>query len=456
MKATPIIGLALLVAASVAEARTSSDVLKTPVGLEIRIVGVHNAVGGTYNPVRFRHGNRTVRMEVSNPTAVDQPLTVAFKTIVGPMRVFGRVSAAKCVVTRLVPPGKNYPLDFSLPHIGAMRVSMRTEDWQFTDASGRAADTRNFLFGDNGADFVMPENCADEFVIAVSPSFADVDKLTGQCVIEKPDKASMGKSCGGKSSDISANRPDFTRFRDWRDLACYDALLFTKADWEKTTPEFRELVQDYEAAGGKFLLAESGKDVEIVSFLEVLRSASRALCGYGADSSFAGDREALREVEARKHAMPFGGIVLVLLVFSVLAGPVTVLILAKRGQRIQLLWVFPSVAIVFSVVVALTIVFTNGLEVKTQVFDCTVERPDLNRKVVVKNTVYVAPFPMSEPIRTSPAALVTFDSGSDRTCGDGIVSTSDALLFVGNWTPCLWPVRVREMEVVRTSKEDAK
>ena len=116
----------------------------------------------------------------------------------------------------------------------------------------------------------------------------------------------------------------------------------------------------------------------------------------------------------------------------------------------------PSVSIVFSLAVALVVVFKNGLDVKVVKFGEEMDRSEFGRKLVVRDTVYVAPFPMKDPIVCSRTALVTVDSGGEYTSGECVVLTPDSLELRGNWTPCLWPVRVRELEVVRTGKEASK
>ena len=469
-----IIGIALA-AAFAAHARVATDTVTTPLGLEVRPVSVHKELtkpesdegGRCYSDGAFSHGNLTVRFVVSNPTDIPQPLTVEFPLRIGNFRaMFSPARNVRCRFSRLVPPGADHVIDIVVPHLGSMAVGHSNHGWLFLDGSGEPAEDKDWCLDGGSERFLFesdygwaPDSPATEtklysrdFFIALSPSVRickDLDNRFGEAVQKLPGLRST-------HYDLNAMRPDFTAFHDWRDLACYDAFVVSLADGAKFSDEFQELLKDYQAAGGKVLFAESVENLDFVRLYQDMVETCRALRGYGADPASKSDRDAIAKVATLKHAVPFGAIVLVLLVFSIVAGPVTIVWLAKRGRRIELLWVFPAVSVVFSVAVALTIVFANGFAVKVTEFEAREDRPELGRQVVVRNTVYVAPFPMTDPIRCPAKALVTVDSGDGESAGDVIVSTPEGLELVSGWTPCLWPVRVRTMEVIRTGKEDVR
>lgn len=452
------------------EAKVHTDTVTTPIGLEISLVGVHNRIhvaeddrNGcerrcSYGLTEFAHGNYTIRMVVNNPTPAEQPLKLEIPVQIG----YGVRSGGgmKCVVTRMVPSGKDNIIDIAVPHVGMMSGFFSVCNWKITDASGKRVDVECWLDGCDARRFTMRDDAVmntkyqpayDDFGIAVSVGILRTDEFVERFEkeLKKADKHCI-------NLDFDLNRPDFSRFRDWRDFACYDALVFTETDWSRLGEAGQELVKDYEAAGGKLFVVDSLDAIDSKKLCDAMVRSNDRLRGYGKRSVFKSDKDAMASVAERKNPMPFASIVLVLLLFSIVAGPVAFFMLAKRDSRIHILWVFPVVSIVFSVAVALTIVFANGLSVKVTEFVCEEELPELGRKVVVRNTVYIAPFPMSEPIRCPSDALVTVDSGSDKTSGDRILFNPEGIELVGNWTPCLWPVRVRTMEVIRTGKEASK
>lgn len=444
-------------------AKVSAFTVTTPLGLRVSYETVFwwnrssEIIAFSETSFAFQHGNMTVRMLVDNPTATEQMLTIEFRLRTG-SRGFGGQRFARYLTTRAIPPGEGNVVDFSVPHTGYLSgyYGNDVETVRFTDASGKTIGRKSVnIWPSRCNGFRMfkhgsPERSYDDFVVATSSSFVhgkDWDDRFSQ---------EVGRRGNSGVPPLAVARPVFSRIRDWRDLACFDAVIFTDADWSAVTDGFREIVKDYQAAGGVFMLADSSDKLDMNGLYAAMCTANRYLRGYGDDSVFACDRDAIASVAELNHELPFGGIVLTLLLFSIVAGPVTIFVLAKRGKRIHILWIFPSVSIVFSLAVALIVVFKNGLDVKVTRFGEELDRPEFGRKLVVRDTVYVAPFPMKDPIVCSRSALVTVDSGDEYTSGECVVLTPDALELHGIWTPCLWPVRVRELEVVRTGKETSK
>ena len=57
----------------------------------------------------------------------------------------------------------------------------------------------------------------------------------------------------------------------------------------------------------------------------------------------------------------FAGVFLVLVLFSVLAGPVLVVVLARRNRRIHILWLLPAISAGFSLLLIAVFLLTNGI-----------------------------------------------------------------------------------------------
>ena len=467
MKRRILILFCLAAAAGVCRGMTRFDAVRTPLGLEIREFTLpcdsddRSGEGGCRSESqRYVHGNATIRLTVNNPTGVEQPLSVDIPLKTQRYSCFGPGRAIHYVATRGIPPGSNQTVDFSVPNFDGIFIAFDS-GWQFIDASGRAAETAGgHGIGSIACNFRRTAVAGLEhwlvndhgMVIAASPTF------NTSRICEKFQNNMRTRFPAKKNAyfNMDCVRLDPAEIRDWRNLACFDALLFANADYEKASEEFKELVKDYLAAGGRVLLADTSDAIDYSALADDLYAANKALRGYGISDVYASDRDAMAYVAQLKFDTPFGAIVIVLLVFAILAGPVLVFTLARKNRRLQLLWIFPVISIVFSVAVAAVIVFANGVSVKVKEFVCEKEVPELARKVVVKNTVYVAPFTMTEPMRCPSDALVTFDSGDYRAHGDYIVSTKDAIEFTGGWAPSLWPVRTRALQVIRTGKEAAR
>ena len=461
-----IIGL-LLAAAGIVRGDEYSDVIKTPVGLEIREFTLPSQSARSDNEdcdqhtIKYAHGNATIRLIVDNPTGIEQPLSVDIPLERMFYSDFSREHDTHYLATRTIPPGENQAIDFSIPHFGNHSISLNAK-WRFMDASRSPAEMRN-RYGHGQVAVDMPRDFRPgldgwlwedgKSVIALSPSFKEATKILQhfyECVTNR------FQYLNHSDTEVDYVRLDLDKIHDWRNLACFDSLIFTHADYENASGEFKELVNDYLAAGGKLLLADTPDKIDCSKLMDDVYAANRALRGYGVSDIYASDAEAMAYAAQLKFETPFGSIVIVLLLFAVIAGPVLIFILARKNKRIHLLWIFPAISIASSVAVAAVIVVANGVSVKVKEFACEKDVPELARKVIVKNTVYVAPFTMTEPIRCPADALVTFDSGDNRAHGDYIVSTPDAIEFTGEWAPSLWPVRTRTLQVIRTGKESAR
>ena len=144
---------------------------------------------------------------------------------------------------------------------------------------------------------------------------------------------------------------------------------------------------------------------------------------------------------------PVRTIVLVLLAFVVLAGPATVVVLAKTNRRIHLLWVFPAVSVLFSAVVVVALVTREGTKLRTETFVHKVSDAEFAKTVTVEDRVLVAPIALNEAIDLPGDALVTFDGGDDHVFGETVVVDEKGYHFRSGWTPSLWPVRFRAVRV---------
>lgn len=462
--------LCLLLAslALVAGALTHTEVVTTPLGLTIKPRSVPSDFcahafdgddGRYYYKTAFCHGNTCVRLYVDNPTGVDQPLKI--KMPITRNRRSGYSKYINYATSVTIPPGQGNAVDLVIPHIGDFSCSAESRWWEFVDASGKIARNENLI----GFHFAqkMPRDCffEDRFdlnscprYVAVSKSFSGFKNFGEK--YEKTVRGFLGLNSDHEYFSLNVNVPDFEALTDWRVLACYDAFIFTQADWEATSERFRNLMDDYLAVGGKLYFAEDLDGIDLAKFITDMLDAGKKLRGYGSRFAYKSDGDAMVYVKNLKLKTPFGSIVLVLGLFAIIAGPGLIFILSKLNRRIHLLWVFPVVAIVFSVAVALVIVFANGVSPKIEEFSCEVEVPELARKVIVKNTVCISPFTMRDAMKCPADALVTFDAGCNEACGDNIYLTTDGFEFVGNWAPPLWPVRMRSVQVVRTGKEAAK
>lgn len=187
------------------------------------------------------------------------------------------------------------------------------------------------------------------------------------------------------------------------------------------------------------LVAKGARNLQFVYKNETGRKETKPCFPCGEALAAAVDQELGRT--------PFGTFILILLAFIVLAGPVTVLVLAKLNRRIHLLWIFPAVAVIFSAIVVAALVAREGTSPRIQTFTHSVTDAEFQLTAKVEDTLIVAPIPLSHTLDLPADALVSFDGGDENVHGNAIYIDEQGFHFLDGWTPSLWPVRFRAVRV---------
>ena len=145
----------------------------------------------------------------------------------------------------------------------------------------------------------------------------------------------------------------------------------------------------------------------------------------------------------------FAGVFLVLVLFSVLAGPVLIVVLARRNRRIHILWLLPAISTGFSLLLIAVFLLTNGIR-PTLLNEANVLLDQgAGRAVVSGHTAILAPLSLRRGLvfdrgallrprdqnRSSASARHTIEIGDAQVVGPawirpGIVSEFDTLSVV--------------------------
>ena len=226
---------------------------------------------------------------------------------------------------------------------------------------------------------------------------------------------------------------DWTRFTHWSEFAGFSAVVLTSAEWSQLPDAVRELLNDYEAAGG--LVVRNG-DVPTKAALKKVRDSF----------IYNGDADAWALQQKLKGRVPLPAILFVMLAFVVVAGPVLVFVLARRDRRLHILWVFPVVACAFTLVLTLVIRLSVGTQLVQEEFTSVQTVKD--REVVRRSIVLFAPSAAEGKVELPYDAFVRFDHqlrpGDVPQQFTGAGRTFDLAQL-----PPLWPVRFDIIEVKR-------
>ena len=440
----------------------------TPGGLVVTAQNIY----GDGDCMSFGGGNATLRYTVENPTDSPHTLELALPLCRG----YGlRKDAARLCVsaTCAVAPRATATLDLRVPCAGAIAFARHPE-------------------GDAGCAVTLADDCGtcttDDMELLAAGTGGDTARI-----FSPPSAVAAGDERRPASLHIAATprtaetlkelagfdalaTPSFAGFTRWQDFSVYEAFAADAEDWRELPESFKAILADWVAAGGVLLaldedaagdFAPGGFALGCVVRMArgdaaapdekdrdaFVQAASQALANAAAMRELAAspldcDIKASDAVLALRTETPFVPAIAILAAFCILAGPVLVAILARCNKRLSLLWVFPALAIVFSLAVAGAIVFTKGIEPELHQFAHTVFDGRAGKVATVCNHVILAPTPLKSDIRLNARDAVVSVHAGDDAAGEGeIVIDGDYFVFRGDWAPAMWPVVFRTVAV---------
>lgn len=245
---------------------------------------------------------------------------------------------------------------------------------------------------------------------------------------------------------------------DWRGLAGFGLIIFSDDEWCKIPPAQRGAVLDWVAQGGRLVLSLSqtapsaerpgagtlgsgavehwppGEDLlaRTQSTLASLPAvpAAEALQNYTWDWPLA--------AEVGQPKPPQTLIIVFVLLFAVIIGPLNFLWFAPTGNRHRLFWTTPLISVTASVVMGLFIVLSEGIGGTGQRFEVRLNLPEQKKNVVwqeqVSRTGVLASsaFVLTEPTLALPILPKNRTTSSPQN-DLGRAYTLDGATWSGDW-----------------------
>lgn len=183
-------------------------------------------------------------------------------------------------------------------------------------------------------------------------------------------------------------------------------------------------------------------DLPVEAVNELANAIRDAKCVFKA--SFLGKLETnpyfIIDISNRLH-IPTGLFITVLLLFVILAGPVSMIVLARRNRRIWIIWVLPAISLVFTVVIVASMLMSEGIRPYSTRDAVTLLAQRDGRALTIGGVSVYAPF--------SLAGGLDFDRDSDIApvvhTGGGSLDYGRTLHYGGGWvaprSPALFGVR---------------
>jgi hypothetical protein len=265
------------------------------------------------------------------------------------------------------------------------------------------------------------------------------------------------KKSGSRSLDGTALDWEFFP-TDWRGLAGFDLLVFTPEEWRALEAGQRQAIFDWTAQGGELYLARTG---EIPDLPPEGAFGAGKIHHWALTDAFVADLDHLLNKGAFSSAgeivqdgypahwppaealgrpqVPQAVILIFVIAFAILIGPVNFLVFAPTGVRHRLFWTTPLISLVASALMAGFIFFSEGVGGHGRVFSAILLQGGANQSVIWQEQIartgvlLSGAFTPSEPgavllpveinwsRRSSPSyrdLLRTFGLTGDRWSGD--------------------------------------
>ncbi|WOO39712.1 hypothetical protein [Rubellicoccus peritrichatus] len=269
---------------------------------------------------------------------------------------------------------------------------------------------------------------------------------------------------------------------DWRAYTGVDLMWFAQSDWESLAKSERDVLLDWTAAGGDLRILKeagsneddgvsglpfNGKDwdgygagiirvyppMEQNSLFEKDLSASKIRkqlgasfwepfrLGVGKSLPLAGDdeeedRNLTLESTIEVKIVNFPLVIVSMIAFGIVVGPVNLWFFARGRNRYRLLYTTPTIAVVFSLLLAVSILLSDGIGGEGKISRLLLLLPDRNKEILLEAQYCDTGLLLSRSFSVDPTLWIE-PLGSSVTSAGSIYLRGDYEeeegLYWGNW-----------------------
>ncbi|MCL1921151.1 MAG: hypothetical protein FWG50_08770 [Kiritimatiellaeota bacterium] len=248
---------------------------------------------------------------------------------------------------------------------------------------------------------------------------------------------------------------------EWQAYTPADCIVLTNADWESAPPDVRGALLGFIQAGGCLILAgATAADLarhDIHAGFGAVQTLSSPVTEdwtsgdfdlFALATSLSSDR--WRSVLDMAVAFPtdtffsppkVAPVYAVLLCIMLFLGPVLVIVLSVRNQRIRIYWLAPCIAVATSVVILLFALFRDGVSPITHAQALLYLNEKSGTQVQLATLSVMAPAGLSSPLHFGPTAEVMLAPSSQQNdSARKTVRNGEELVLGKGWVPARAPV----------------
>jgi amino acid transporter len=111
--------------------------------------------------------------------------------------------------------------------------------------------------------------------------------------------------------------------------------------------------------------------------------------------------------------VPVKGLLVVMLVFAVLIGPVNLVVLSRKKRKLWLFWTVPLISFITCLVVILSMAVTEGWQGRSRIEGLTLLDENSRRASTIGWTAFYSPLLPSGGLHFSPETELSFQNGAD-------------------------------------------
>jgi len=245
---------------------------------------------------------------------------------------------------------------------------------------------------------------------------------------------------------------------DWRGLAGFGAIIFEDSEWRRIPAAQRSALLEWVAQGGRLILctADANASSELPEagrngvgqiehwplgedFQEKVKTMLPTISGSAATDAIQNYTWKWKLAEAVGRPEPPQALIIIfVLLFAAIIGPLNFLVFAPSGNRHRLFWTTPLISLVASVIMGLFIVLSEGFGGNGQRFGVLLNLPNLNKNVLWQEQVSrtgvlsSSAFVLTDPVLPLPITLRK-NTSSPTPAENGKSYVLDGATWSGDW-----------------------
>jgi hypothetical protein len=267
--------------------------------------------------------------------------------------------------------------------------------------------------------------------------------------------------------------------RNWLAYSCYDAVVLSKTDMDGISESLLNTLRQYVYAGGVLMITESLKLPFAVDSSSIHDNYGSAELGFGKillfkDNSKSIQPELLKNMTAAARdtqapwihsynlstadkqfpvvsdiSLPTRGMFMIMFLFSIVIGPVMLIVLSRKNKRIWLLWMAPGLSLLVCIVVTFYSIFSEGITPTARTESLTLLDQNSRQAVTIGMLGVYSPLTPAEGLNFSTQTEVSPYTSSNYGEGSGkYIDWTRDQNFSSGWVtariPAYFQIRIPE------------